>query len=176
MIVKNAVVVSNKRPVVYKGMYWKLRPKKRYRVNEKAIFGVIQLSNEGARKGKICAVAPPGTSTFLEGRLQQLIRDTKNYDFTKAAQRFRVAIKGWRDERKAFYLDTGKTAMLTAPIRHPRWAPTRSAYKPPRRQTYLYIPDIAEDLLAIPPSLDRKAEVPLDDPIRMCRKPVAKAA
>ena len=39
-----------------------------------------------------------------------------------------------------------------------------------------YQPEDGEDLLAIPPSLDRKAEVPLDHPIRMCRKAKAKAA
>ena len=39
-----------------------------------------------------------------------------------------------------------------------------------------YQPEGGGDLLATPSSLDRKAEVPLDDPIRMCRKSKAKAA
>ncbi len=39
-----------------------------------------------------------------------------------------------------------------------------------------YEPEDGEDLLAIPPSLDRKAEVPLDHPLRRCRKAKAKAA
>ena len=39
-----------------------------------------------------------------------------------------------------------------------------------------YQPDSGADLLAILPSLDRKAEVPLDGSIRRCRKAKAKAA
>ena len=39
-----------------------------------------------------------------------------------------------------------------------------------------YQPEDGEDLLAIPPSLDRKAEVPPGHPLRMCRKAKAKAA
>ena len=39
-----------------------------------------------------------------------------------------------------------------------------------------YEPEDGEDLLAIPPSLDRKAEVPPNHPLRMCRKAKAKAA
>ena len=39
-----------------------------------------------------------------------------------------------------------------------------------------YEPEDGEDLLAIPPSLDRKAEVPFDHPLRLCRKAKAKAA
>ena len=39
-----------------------------------------------------------------------------------------------------------------------------------------YEPEGGEDLLEIPPFLDCKAEVPLHDPIRMCRKAKAKAA
>jgi len=39
-----------------------------------------------------------------------------------------------------------------------------------------YQPEDGEDLLAIPPSLDRKAEVPPGQPLRMCRRANAKAA
>ena len=39
-----------------------------------------------------------------------------------------------------------------------------------------YQPEGGEDLLATPSSLDRKAEVSLDDQIRMCRKAKARAA
>ena len=39
-----------------------------------------------------------------------------------------------------------------------------------------YEPEGGEDLLAIPPSLDRKAEVLPDHPLRLCRKAKAKAA
>ena len=39
-----------------------------------------------------------------------------------------------------------------------------------------YQPEGDEDLLVILPSLDRKAEVPLDHPFRMCRRAKAKAA
>ena len=39
-----------------------------------------------------------------------------------------------------------------------------------------YQPEDGEDLLAISPFLDRKAEVPPDHPLRMCRKAKAKAA
>ncbi len=39
-----------------------------------------------------------------------------------------------------------------------------------------YEPEGGEDLLEIPPSLDRKAEVPLNHSIRMCRKAKAAAA
>ena len=39
-----------------------------------------------------------------------------------------------------------------------------------------YEPEDGEDLLALPPSLDRKAEVPPGHPLRMCRKSKAKAA
>ncbi len=39
-----------------------------------------------------------------------------------------------------------------------------------------YEPEDGEDLLGIPPSLDRKGEVPLQDSIRMCRKAKPRAA
>ena len=39
-----------------------------------------------------------------------------------------------------------------------------------------FIPEGDEDLLVIPPFLDRKAEVSPDDPLRICRKVRAKAA
>ena len=39
-----------------------------------------------------------------------------------------------------------------------------------------YQPEDGEDLLAIPPSMDRKAEMPPGHPLRMCRKAKAKAA
>ena len=41
---------------------------------------------------------------------------------------------------------------------------------------HAYDPGDGEDLLAIPPFLDRKAEVLPDHPLRMCRKAKAKAA
>ena len=167
------VFSKGKRAIPYREMYWKLPPRERPRFNEKAIFAVLHLNDEEDR-------APLGTRAFLEDRLRQLIKDTKNYGFTKAAQRFRVAVKRWREERPGFYLTSDILVMgkISAPIAkfvHPRWKPP--VLKAPPAPAQCYVPEEGEvDLLCIPPFLDQRHKVPLDDPIRMCRKPCAKAA
>ena len=163
------------RVISYREMYFKLPPRERPRVNEKAIFAVVQLSNE--ENG-----APLGTRAFLQDRLRRLIKDTKHDGFTKAAQRFRVAIKGFREERPGFYLRSDDLmvkiiAPPSAKFVHPRWYLKQLTAKALPAPAQCYVPEEGEiDLLYIPPSLDRKAEVPLDDPIRLCRKPCAIAA
>ena len=174
------VFSKDKHAKPYKEMYWKLPRIKRLRFNEKGIFAVLQLSKEGDHKGNICAITPPGTRAFLEDRLRQLIRETKHEGFTKAAQRFRVAVKRWREERPGFYLTSDILVMgkISAPIAkfvHPRWKPP--ALKAPPAPAQCYVPDVGEvDLLFIPPFLDRKAEVPLNHPLRRRTKAHAKAA
>jgi len=153
-------------------MFWKLPPKERQRINDTIISAVRQLNN-----AKGCA--PPGTKAFLEARAQQLITDTKLVGFTKAAQRLRVAVKGWRKERTHFYRPSDEP-VVEPPAKAPAvagWAPTPSSLKAPPAPAKPYVPDTGEvDLLFIPPSLDRKAEVPLDHPLRRRRKTQAKAA
>ena len=163
---------KGKRPIPYGEMFWELPPRERQKVNDAIISAVERLNNAEGR-------APPGTKTFLEARARQLIRDAKRDGFTKAAQRLRVAVKGWRKER-AFFYDPSDSPVGTPSamaVRGHRWAPLPSAVKAPRPPAEPYAPDEGdEDLLAIPPFLERKSEMPLDHPLRTCRKPCARAA
>ena len=178
----------------YEKMYRKLgrrkRPlKQRLLFNERAIFAVILLSKEGDHKGNICAVTPPGTRAFLEDRLRLLIRGTENYGFTKAARRFKDAVKGWQNARPGFYLTSEALLMskISAPIAkflHRRQlSASRMPLAPIARHlieaTLLkkaYEPEDGEDLLFIPEWLDRKPEVSLDHPLRRRTNEGVKAA
>ena len=163
---------SGKRRISYGEMFWKLPPKERQKINDTIISAVERLNDAEGR-------APPGTKTFLEGRARQLITDTKREGFTKAAQRLRVAVKGWQRERAYFYRPSdGPVAEPSAKTTSGRrWAPLSSALKTPPAPAEPYVPNDGEvDLLLIPPSLDRKAEIPLDHRLRRRRKARAKAA
>ena len=177
---------KNGRVIPYREQYFKLPPRERPRINEKAILGVIQLSKEVTREDKFCFVAPSGARAFLEGRLRRLIEDTKNGPFTKAANRFRDAVRGFRAERPGFYLSSDILMVKTIPPPSARFAHPRSHLKhAPAIPRHLidatlpesaYEPEDGEDLLFIPEWLDRKAEVPLDHPLRKRTKSKAYAA
>jgi len=170
--ISRASRARSKRPIPYGEMFWKLPPKERQKVNDTIISAVERLNNAEGR-------APAGTKTFLEARAQQLITDTKREGFTKAAQRLRVAVKGWRKERAHFYRPSDEAVTAPSAKAPPiaRWTPTPSFLKTPPAPAKPYVPDTGEvDLLFIPPSLDRKVEVPLDHPLRRRRKAHAKAA
>lgn len=161
----------SKRHVPYGEMFWKLPPKERQRINDTIISAVRQLNN--AR-----GCAPPGTKAFLEARARQLITDTKLVGFTKAAQRLRVAVKGWKRERAHFYRPSDEP-VPAPPAKAPAvagWALTPSSLKAPRPPAKPYFSKGDEDLLAIPSALNRKAEVSLDHPLRRRKKAQAKAA